>query len=241
MNELANIKETMTSLEIAEVTGKRHDAVLRDIRSLLEQGVNAHNFVEVEYKDKKGENRPMYQLTKKGCLILASGYNALLREKIINRWEELEKKEQSLLTPEQMFMQSAQLFYKQQYELKRIAQVQEEQNAKIKNVNDKIDTILEERDENGRKLLTAKLSDEKVPEPTLRAQVNQLARQYGSANNVSMQDVWHEVYQKLYYCYHISIKSYKKNKGETYLDIAERNKFLDKVFNIVSQLVRGDE
>ena len=32
----------------------------------------------------------MYQLTKKGCLILASGYDALLREKIINRWEELE-------------------------------------------------------------------------------------------------------------------------------------------------------
>ena len=37
----------------------------------------------------------MYSLTKKGCLILASGYDALLREKIINRWEELEVKEQN--------------------------------------------------------------------------------------------------------------------------------------------------
>lgn len=80
----------MTSLQIAEVTGKRHDAVLRDIRNLLGQGVNAHNFVAVEYTDAKGEKRPCYQLTKKGCLILASGYNAVLREKIINRWEELE-------------------------------------------------------------------------------------------------------------------------------------------------------
>lgn len=82
--------QTMTSLQIAEVTGKRHDAVLRDIRNLLGQGVNAHNFVAVEYTDAKGEKRPCYQLTKKGCLILASGYNAVLREKIINRWEELE-------------------------------------------------------------------------------------------------------------------------------------------------------
>lgn len=34
MEEIAR-KETMTSLEIAEVTGKRHDSVLRDIRNLL--------------------------------------------------------------------------------------------------------------------------------------------------------------------------------------------------------------
>ena len=63
-------KETMTSLDIAEVTEKEHKNVLRDIRSLLEQGVDQLNFELVEYVDKKGEKRPMYQLTKKGCLIL---------------------------------------------------------------------------------------------------------------------------------------------------------------------------
>lgn len=84
--------ETMTSLEIAEVTGRRHADVMRDIRNILDQGVNERNFALVKYTDKKGEQRPMYSLTKKGCLILASGYDALLREKIINRWEELEMK-----------------------------------------------------------------------------------------------------------------------------------------------------
>ena len=82
--------DTMSSIEIAEITGKRHDAILRDIRNLLNQGVNAHNFVLVEYTDKKGEKRPCFNLTKKGCLILASGYDAKLRERIIDRWEELE-------------------------------------------------------------------------------------------------------------------------------------------------------
>lgn len=88
-------KRTISSLEIAELTGKRHDAILRDIRNLLNQGVNAHNFVEVEYTDKKGEKRPCYELTKKGCLSLASGYDAKLREKIIDRWEELERDKQN--------------------------------------------------------------------------------------------------------------------------------------------------
>ena len=80
----------MSSIEIAEVTGKRHDAVLRDIRKLLKQGVAAHNFVVSEYTDATGRKLPCYNLTKKGSLILASGYNAVLREKIIDRWESLE-------------------------------------------------------------------------------------------------------------------------------------------------------
>lgn len=92
MNEIAAITQaqTMSSLQIAELTGKRHDAILRDIRNLLEQGVAAHNFVETSYTDKSNRQSPCYQLTKTGCLILASGYNAVLREKIINRWIELE-------------------------------------------------------------------------------------------------------------------------------------------------------
>lgn len=89
MNELIR-KETMTSLEIAEVTGKQHQHVLRDIDGLLAQGVDASNFGLTSYIDKSNREQRCYQLTKKGCLILASGYDALLREKIINRWEELE-------------------------------------------------------------------------------------------------------------------------------------------------------
>lgn len=88
-------KETMSSLEIAELTGKRHADVIRDIRKLLGQGVNERNFTLVDYTDAKGEKRPCYELTKKGCLILASGYDAKLRERIIDRWEELETKERA--------------------------------------------------------------------------------------------------------------------------------------------------
>lgn len=98
MNENEIIKkETMTSVEIAKVTGKRHDNVVRDIQNILKQGVDALNFEETSYKDKANRQQKCYMLTKKGCLILASGYDALLREKIINRWEELETKNMSAI------------------------------------------------------------------------------------------------------------------------------------------------
>ena len=90
MTEFLEVKDTMSSLEIAELTGKQHAHVMRDIRNLLEQGVSQSNFGLAEFQDNQGKPRPCYNLTKKGCLILASGYNAKLREKIIDRWEELE-------------------------------------------------------------------------------------------------------------------------------------------------------
>ena len=129
-------KETMTSLEIAEITGKNHSHIMRDIRNLLSQGVSESNFGLSSYKQSQPnggtKNVPCYKLTKKGCLILASGYDAVLREKIINRWEELETKERTggFAVP-QTFGEALMLAAKQQLALeekeKKIAALNEEQ------------------------------------------------------------------------------------------------------------------
>lgn len=138
VTSLANVsveafdKEFMTSLEIAELTGKKHAHIMRDIRGLLDQGVNETNFGLVEYKDKKGETRPMFKLTKKGCLILASGYNAVLREKIINRWEELEKKERGQFTIPQSYSEALLLAANQAKKIEEQQQILLENSETIK-------------------------------------------------------------------------------------------------------------
>ena len=94
MTDLIKIQDTMSSIQIAELTGKQHAHVMRDIRKLLEQGVSESNFGLSSYEQPQPNGGvkvvPCFNLTKKGCLILASGYDAKLREKIIDRWEELE-------------------------------------------------------------------------------------------------------------------------------------------------------
>ena len=87
--------QTITSLEIAELTGKRHYNVVRDIRNIIEdlEEMNisiALNFEGNEYFDSIGRPLPMYTLSKKGALLLASGYDTALRYKIIDRLEKLE-------------------------------------------------------------------------------------------------------------------------------------------------------
>ncbi|KEC57556.1 Rha family transcriptional regulator, partial [Bartonella henselae] len=74
--------QTMSSREIAELCGKRHDHVMRDIKKMLEE-LNAPKFGVVDfsgyYLDSKGESRPCYNLPKRECLILVSGYSTALR------------------------------------------------------------------------------------------------------------------------------------------------------------------
>ena len=115
-------KETMSSLQIAEITGKTHSNVMRDVRSLLDQGVSQINFELAEYRDAQGKSRPCYHLTKKGCLILASGYDARLREKIINRWEalEIEKQQAKPLTHAELLLQNAQILVEQERRLNKV-------------------------------------------------------------------------------------------------------------------------
>lgn len=139
MNELVS-KETMTSQEIAQITGKQHSNVMRDIRNLLGQGVNQINFELVEYEDAKGEKRPMYLLTKKGCLILASGYDAVLREKIIDRWEELEMKERNVFKVPSTFAEALRLAAEQQEKIEQQNKLIEVQKPKAEFYDDVVDS-----------------------------------------------------------------------------------------------------
>jgi len=86
----------MTSLEIAELTGKQHKDVMKAIRNMEPAWVkvNGRKFALVEYQDKKGELRPCYQLTKTECLYIATKFNDEARAKLVLRWQELELQEQ---------------------------------------------------------------------------------------------------------------------------------------------------
>ena len=86
--------KTMSSREIAEATGKSHDNVLKAIRNMESawEKVSGVKFNAVKYNDVKGESRPMYELTKRECLYVATKFNDEARARLIIRWEELETK-----------------------------------------------------------------------------------------------------------------------------------------------------
>ncbi|MFH7813131.1 MULTISPECIES: Rha family transcriptional regulator [Acetobacter] len=91
-----NSSPTMSSKEIAELTGKRHDHVIRDIKSMLEQvighspdlGNEQIQGVIVE-KDHRGFIKTIH-LDRSHTITLITGYDARQRKKVVDRWLELE-------------------------------------------------------------------------------------------------------------------------------------------------------
>ncbi|WP_221800543.1 Rha family transcriptional regulator [Oceanobacter mangrovi] len=97
---------TTTSLKIAEAFGKRHDDVLRRIRSInCSPEFNARNFAGVEYLDSKGERRPMYELTRNGFFFMVMGFTGKkaerIREAYINAFDDMERQLQQRAVSQQ--------------------------------------------------------------------------------------------------------------------------------------------
>ena len=89
--ELAIIdkKLAMDSRDIAKLTKKRHDHVIRDIRKMYEKlGIPKTGFT---YKDSQNKDRPYYLLDYSDTITLLTGYSVELRKAVVDRWIFLEK------------------------------------------------------------------------------------------------------------------------------------------------------
>lgn len=98
MTSLINKEQTISSFEIAQITGKKHRHVMRDIR-------NMEPIWEKLYKSKFGlilkttdlglgrqRKDPYYALNKLEFLYVITKYSDEARAKLVMRWAELEEK-----------------------------------------------------------------------------------------------------------------------------------------------------
>lgn len=86
-------RTTMSSREIANVTGKRHDNVKRDIVVMLKDlKVDALSFEDI-YLDCRNREQVQYLLDREHTDCLLTGYSAPMRMKVIRRWRELEQQQ----------------------------------------------------------------------------------------------------------------------------------------------------
>ena len=227
------------SLLVAEKFSKEHSDVLKAIDALVCkmtenqcEGYFADSSIEIQQPNGGIRHSRVVVMNRDGFTLLVMGFTGkkAMNFKIeyiaaFNAMEKTLKEQQKPLSQLEILVQSAQALL--------------EQSRRIEKVEKRLDAMEQEREENGKRLLSVSVSSDKVPEISLRDKIRQLVNKYASATNTRQQDVWHKVYEQLYYLYHISIGNYKKRfKGETKLEIAERNNILDKIYAIISNMVR---
>ncbi|WP_299316993.1 Rha family transcriptional regulator [uncultured Halomonas sp.] len=81
---------TMSSREIAELTGKQHKDVMADIRNMCEQlEIQSADF-SADYTDARGRRQPCFELDRYHTEVLVTGYDVKRRAAVIKRWYDLE-------------------------------------------------------------------------------------------------------------------------------------------------------
>ncbi len=232
----ANDQALTNSLLVAKSFGKEHKHVLDSIRKLVEgcAEISADPmFEETTYvNEQNGQSYPMYLINRDGFSLLVMGFTGkkamqfkLDYIKAFNQMEEVIKESIKPKNRAEMLLEQCKLMV--------------EQERRLSSVEHRLDTMDKEREENRRLLLEAETSKNKVPSITMRNNIRKLVNQYSKATNTDQQDVWYKIYDNLYYIYSISINSYKKNKRQTKLDVAEKHGFLSKIFDIISDMVNS--
>lgn len=178
MNEISTIVDgdRITSLQIAEITGKPHADVMKAIRKMEPawSKINEGNFSLVDYQDKKGETRPCYSLNKEECLYIATKFNDEARAKLIKRWKELEEQHQKPSVP-QNYLEALKSLVKAEEEKQQLALENKKQQEQIL-------TISKTNMELGNKIteMLPKVSYyDKILQSNATMTVTQIAQDYG--------------------------------------------------------------
>ena len=239
----ANDQAVTSSLLIAEKFCKEHKNVMQSIRNLIggtaENSAIAEMFSESTYLNEQNKEQPMFLMNRDGFTLLAMGFTGkkamqfkLEYIKAFNSMEAQIKASQKPKSQLEILQMSINHLVEQEHRLSSV-------ERDVAETKKEIAEMKQERIENGKLLLEAEVSDNKVPEISMRNKIRRLVNQYSAATNTSQRDIWHDIYNNLYYAYNISINNYKEKKTQSGLDVAEKHGFLGKIFDIVSKMVKN--
>lgn len=249
MNEIKVINESMLLGKEIDVYGSVDEPLFlaKDVAEWIEH-TQPSKMVETVDEDEKlmgtiflsGQNREVWMLTEDGL------YEVLMqsRKPIAKQFKKGVKEILKTIRKTGSYSVSKPL---SQLEVLQMAVNQMvEQEKRLSGVErlaleqkERLDKMELEQADNAKALLEVELSDNKVPEVTMRNKIRKLVNQYSRATNTKQQDVWHSIYDTLYYAHNISINSYKRKKRQSNLDIAEEHGFLGKMFDVISNMAKA--
>lgn len=206
------IEQTISSIEVAEMVGKEHKNIMRDVRNYVSE-LNQLKiepvdfFTDSTYIDSKGETRPCYNITKKGCEFIAHKLTGIkgteFTARYINRFHDMES---------------------QIHKPKSAIELLQLQTQAILEVNEKIDNVKQELDEFKQDMPLLAVECDKITAAVHRRGVEALGGKDSSAyKETSLHNkVFQDIYRELKRQFGVSTyKAIKRNQCERAISIIE--------------------
>lgn len=233
------------SRKVAEVFGKDHNHVMRDIRDIIEKTgspiLDSENsatrfFYETTYEN-RGKQYPMYLMNRDGFSLLVMGFTGkqalewkLKYIKAFNDMEAELKAKQEPKSQIDILVESAKALQRQERELARLKLTQEEHSKSLEIVNSRIDTF-----------------NCVCTKGTKRQKLVAMINAYSNKHGLTYREGWHRFKQAYNFAFHTSlgnsISFYMKDKGlkkkPSVPDFLEKKELLDDAMRIADKLLNA--
>lgn len=145
--------ETVDSREVAQMVGKQHAHLMRDIHNYVEILENSTEsnfglsdfFIPDTYTDSTGRTLPCYLLTKKGCDMVANKMTGekgvLFTAAYVTAFEKMRQTISRPLSPAQQLLEQARLLVEQEQRLVAVENRQDELDLKVQRNSDTMDKV----------------------------------------------------------------------------------------------------
>ena len=203
---------------------KKYDLIENEDYVRFDKPIKANNAILIEYA-------LSLDAAKELSMVEGNAKGKQARKYFIECEKEL-KSSIKILSPAEQLLESVKLTIAHE---KQIAELKQRQET----VESKLNGILELQAANENELRMLPVSTEEVPVMYVKDKVRMMVNRYAAKMYVQQQQIWDELYSSLYYKYHVSIKGYKKVKdSESWIDVAVRTGHIDKLYVIISGMVR---
>ena len=243
MGELVNVinNQVVTdSLKVAEVFGKEHNHVMRDIRDIIEKTgspiLDSEKFFHETTYENRGKQYPCYLMNRDGFSLLVMGFTGAKamqwKIKYIETFNDMERqlKEQPKSQID-ILVESAKALQRQERELARLRLDTEEIRKEQKIQSSRIDTL------NG-----------VCTEGTKRQKLVAMVQAYAAKNGLTYREGWHRFKAAYNTAYRTSIGNsisyYVKENGlkkkPSVPEFLEKKGLLDDALRIADKLLNGE-
>ena len=239
MSDLQKLPPTLDSREVAEMVGMRHADLMRNIDHYIDvMGQNAKLrsddfFIKQTYTAGTGKQYKRYDITKKGCEMVANKLTGekgiLFTAEYVERFNQMEQ-EQKPMTELEILQGSINQLVEQNKRLSRVEMKQEEQDRQMSHINTSIEVL------NG-----------VCTEGTKRDRLNAMVRAYANKAGLTYPTAWHKFCEAFNFAFHTNIglliTNYmkkqainKKMSTPVYLEAAER---LDDALRVAEKMLNS--